>query len=749
MTDNLDNNMADNLGEQGAQGVQGIQGIQGMQGAQGDEGPQGIQGIQGAQGRKGNRGATGPQGAQGDPGIQGGVGSQGAKGIRGATGEKGESGIEGFQGTKGDKGVQGMRGAKGDTGVQGEKGINGIQGVKGIKGDDGAQGAKGDRGLNGFQGEKGIAGAQGAKGERGTDGAQGARGEAGNPGEKGADGYQGATGAQGNKGAQGTRGCDGAQGSAGSKGTTGPQGAKGEAGMQGTRGCEGVQGAKGTKGVTGPQGARGENGAQGARGVGGNVGAQGERGPKGAQGARGEYGYQGDDGEVGYQGITGEDGAIWDDGIRLNGYNTHLFVYSIQDSKFKPVGDDVSPDGQHNYLYIRNGASIKIWLDTNAYNLIRENGEIVIDTVINGEQVETNYKAYYANNISIVGKINPERDLNGVIEFTFRNNGWYYSGGLLSTGGAQGGDYVGGKDIAIRPTLDDSLIDTSLDNEIEASVTVGNINAGDKIPAGSSLSEILEQILIKEFQAATEVPTSVLRVSPLAESYSVGDILPTLNIGHTYTDGKFKPSDGYPTAKFIEYNGSSKINAGCNEGATTYKYDGNVITLNNGQYTDNTPLTEGSHVFTCQTAYGASTVVAKTNLNHNSTTKINAGNTAVSSKTFNVYYNVYIKENIANLPSDYTTLMTAANRHAITSNEVLHDVEYNIQPVSNMVIIIPTVKDFVIYNTLGSLATSEFKVNHAGTVTDGNGVVYNVYYKTNLSTLVSTYKWLTFENANQ
>ena len=226
-------------------------------------------------------------------------------------------------------------------------------------------------------------------------------------------------------------------------------------------------------------------------------------------------------------------------------------------------------------------------------------------------------------------------------------------------------------------------------------------------------------------------------------------MLPTLNISHTYIDGKFKPSDGYPTSKFIEYNGSSKINAGCNEGATTYKYDGNVITLNNGQYTNNTPLTEGSHVFNCQTAYGASTVIAKTNLNHNSRTKINAGNTLVSSKTFNVYYNVYIKENIANLPNNYTTLMTAANRHAITSNEVLYDAEYNIQPISNMVIIIPTAKDFVIYNSLGSLATSEFKVNHAGTVTDGNGVVYDVYYKTNLSTLVSTYKWLTFGNANQ
>ena len=766
MADNLDNNIVDNIG------------------LQGEEGYQGVQGMQGAQGRKGTRGAIGAQGAQGDQGMQGGVGAQGEKGFRGATGFKGETGAKGFQGAQGDKGAQGLQGtrgcdgaqgaagSKGVTGPQGARGADGAQGARGASGADGAQGARGLDGVQGARGEKGKDGAQGArgeagaqgekgengfdgaKGERGDKGAQGARGEKGDPGEKGEKGFQGATGAQGDKGAQGTRGCDGAQGAAGSKGITGPQGAKGDDGAQGTRGCEGAQGAKGTKGATGPQGARGENGAQGAQGARGSDGAQGARGAKGAQGARGEYGYQGDDGEIGYQGITGDEGAIWDDGIRLNGYNTHLFVYNYETRKFKPVGDDVMPDGQHNYLYIRNGATIKIWLDRNAYSLISENGEIVIDNIVNGEEIETNYKAYYANNTSIVSKINPERDLNGVIEFTFKDSGnakgWYYSGGLLSSGsgGAQGVLYSGGKDINVRTGADESLIDTSLDNEIESCVTVGNVNAGDKIPAGSSLSEILEQILIKEFQAATEVPTSVLTVSPLKDSYSVGETLPTLNIGHNYADGKFKPSDGYPMTKFIQYNGSSKINAGCTEGETTYKYDGAVITLNEGLYTNSTPLTEGTHVFSCQTDYGSNTVIAKTNMNHDSTAKINAGKTAVSSKAFNVYYNVYVKESIENLPNDFRTLMTESNRHAITSNTVLYDVEYNIQPINYMVIIIPTVKDYIIYNSLGSVATSEYKANHVGTVMDNYGVEYNIYYKRNLSTLVSTYKWLTFENAN-
>ena len=721
MADNLDNNITngmDEYGIQGIQGAQGIQGIQGMRGAQGIQGIQGMdgmQGMQGIQGRKGAAGEKGLVGTQGFPGIQGNVGFQGEKGTRGATGAMGENGADGFQGPKGEKGAAGAQGARGETGVQGEKGSDGFQGPKGEKGATGPQGARGEEGEQGAAGTNGVQGPQGARGKTGP---------------------------------QGARGCEGAQGAKGTKGVDGPQGERGDNGVQGVRGCDGAQGAKGSRGATGPQGERGETGIQGSRGRVGAIGAQGERGMKGAQGARGEYGYQGDDGEVGIQGLTGEDGAIWDDGIRLNGYNTHLFAYNIQSGKFKPVVDDVSPDGQHNYLYIRNGASIKIWLDRNAYNLISENGEILIDTVVGGEYVETNYKAYYANNVSIVGKINPDKDLNGVIEFTFRNGGWYYSGGLLSSGGGGGaGDIFGGKDITVRGTSDESWIDTSLDSAIESSVSIGNIKAGDTIPAGSSLGEILEKIFVKEFQAATEVPTSVITVSPLNDTYSVGDVLGTLNVGHVYTDGKFKPSEGYPLAKFVEYNGATKINAGCTENGTVYEYDGNEIDVFGGEYTDAEPLAEGEHVFSCQTEYGRSTVVAKTNLNNDSTAKINVGATSVSSRRFNVWYNVYVKESIANLPSDFTVLMTSGNRHWITSNDVLHDVEYTIQPLCNMVIIIPTAKDFAISNSLGSPATSEFKVNFGGVVVDGNGVEYNVYYKTNLSAMESMYKWLDFSNA--
>ena len=601
---------------------------------------------------------------------------------------------------------------------------NSIFGEQGTQGERGIQGETGLQGEDGYQGYQGIQGAQGPRGARGVTGPQGARG---------ANGVQGADGEKGTDGAQGTRGCDGAQGAKGVRGAQGPQGERGENGAQGTRGCDGVQGAKGVRGAQGPQGERGVDGDSGVRGIQGIQGVQGARGVKGAQGARGMMGYQGDDGEIGIQGVTGENGAIWLDGIRLNGYNTHLFKY--RDSKFVPVHPN-------DYLRLEDGAVVKLWINEAAYNSIKESNEIVIDKVVNGELIETNYKAYYVNGTYISTKINPEIDLNGIIEFTFNNNAWYYNGGLLSVSGE--GSYGGGKDIAVVNGDDMSLIDISTDDEIEASVAVGNIAVGDKIPAGSSLSDILTQILVKEYQPATDRPTSVITVSPLSNTYSVGDVLPTLNIGHTYTDGHFKPSTGYPVDKFIEYNGSNPLNAGCTEGTTTYKYGNTVI--GGGEYINTTPLTEGEHSFSCQTNYGASNVVAKTNLNHDSNVRISSGVTTTSTKTFNVWYNVYVVNNVVSLPEDYRTLMVEGNRTVMSSNTVLEDVEYGIESGRSMVIIIPTVKDFTIANILGSEASSEFKANHPGTVSDDNDVLYDIYYKTNASTRTSIYKLLTFMN---
>lgn len=328
------------------------------------------------------------------------------------------------------------------------------------EGTQGTQGRRGDRGPTGAQGAQGTQGAQGGKG------AQGARGCDGAQGTTGSKGVQGPQGLSGEKGAQGERGCDGAQGSSGTRGLQGPQGTKGDRGVQGSRGCDGDKGAQGSRGTQGPQGARGMDGLQGVRGEKGKNGVQGAQGAKGAQGARGEYGYRGDDGEIGYQGITGEDGAIWDDGIRLNGYNTHLFVFNRTENKFKPI------EGQNNILRVEDGASIKIWLDANAYKSLNDNSSsILIDTVSGGQMAGTNYSAFYTIGVYILEKINPDRDLNGVVEFTFKQNAWYYSGGLLSVGGG-GNSLIAGAGIDINDSTD--VISVKIDKGLEFTGTDSN-----------------------------------------------------------------------------------------------------------------------------------------------------------------------------------------------------------------------------------------------------------------------------------
>ena len=198
-------------------------------------------------------------------------------------------------------------------------------------------------------------------------------------------------------------------------------------------------------------------GAQGAAGQRGAAGAQGAQGPKGAQGARGEYGYNGDDGEIGYQGITGDEGAIWHDGIRLNGYNTHLFVYDQTTQEFMPVG------GQNNILRIEDGTTIRVWLDRDAYNSIyNNNSKIVIQELSGGAMVTTNYPAYYSENIYITDRIKPDVDLNGIVDFTFVDGSWYYSGGLISV-----------EDLAVQ----DAIVEYDSENDALIVVRSGKLNS--------------------------------------------------------------------------------------------------------------------------------------------------------------------------------------------------------------------------------------------------------------------------------
>ena len=659
-------------GYQGYQGVQGQRGIKGIDGAIGAQGAQGSQGLRGATGAQGTRGAKGMDGAQG---VQGLTGATGSRGPAGAQGMKGETGITGAQGVTGDAGSQGPRGAQGEPGSDGIDGIQGtqggpgkkgpkgplgLQGEQGPQGDIGFQGLQGERGAQGEDGPKGPSGVQGSRGPKGDQGPKGARGEEGAQGEAGLRGLPGAQGTRGDAGAQGARGCDGPQGTSGSKGVQGSQGTRGEAGAQGTRGCDGAQGAPGMRGVTGPQGLRGEPGAQGTRGPAGKQGAQGATGPKGKSGV---MGYQGPAGDVGIQGVQGEEGAVWHDGIRLTGYNTHFFVYDGS-SKFVPVYE--TPDTrEHNLLYIKNGAVIKIWVDRTSFNFINDNGgRIKIDTYTPGQTTETGtltqFIAYYAGTTLLTQKIT-EDDFNGVIELTFkddvedvRDGAWYYSGGLVGAGGGGTGS-------------------NTTENVINVSgVNIGGYSTGDSIPAGTLFETIFRTMLSKTIDVKANNPRASKHITnEPASEIEVGSRI-SFTLGMNYSDGYFTSSDTetYPNDEFNRINETTggRLSARCAEGAKTYKLNGTTI---QSPEIVSMVVDEKAYKYTGNVAYSASTAVAKMSNGEASDIRIAASSINVDLVSFTGKYKMFYGYTPHLSDLDYSNVFTSKSSLSSLTNKWL------------------------------------------------------------------------------
>ena len=656
-------------GEEGAQGPKGLRGAQGPQGPQGEPGYQGYQGYQGVQGQrgiKGMNGAIGAQGAQGSQGLRGATGAQGTRGAKGMDGAQGVQGLTGATGSRGPAGAQGMKGETGITGAQGVTGDAGSQGPRGAQGEpgsdgiDGIQGTQGGPGKKGPKGPLGLQGTQGPQGDVGLQGLQGERGAQGENGPKGPSGVQGSRGPKGDQGAQGTRGCDGPQGTTGGKGLQGAQGTRGEAGAQGTRGCDGAQGAPGMRGVTGRQGLRGEPGAQGTRGPAGKQGAQGATGPKGKSGV---MGYQGPAGDVGIQGVQGEEGAVWHDGIRLTGYNTHFFVYDGS-GKFVPVYE--TPDTrEHNLLYIKNGAVIKIWIDRTSFNFINDNGgRIKIDTYTPGQTTETGtltqFIAYYAGTTLLTQKIT-EDDFNGVIELTFkddvedvRDGAWYYSGGLIGAGGGGGGGSV-----------TENIINVS-------GVNIGGYNNGYSIPAGTEFETIFRTMLSKSIDVVAVSPKASKNVTGApGDTVEVGSRL-SFTMAMNYTDGYFQSSDKdlYTDAEFNRLNGTTtgKLNAGCERGADTFKLNGTTIA--SGVVT-NLIVEEKGYNYTGNSAFGPSTNIAKMSNGDNSSVRIGASSNNVNLVSFTGKYKMFYGYTPHLSDLDYSNVFTSKSSLSSLTNKWL------------------------------------------------------------------------------
>lgn len=478
----------------------------------------------------------------------------------------------------------------------------------------GIQGEQGDQGERGPRGETGEPGIQGPKGFRGIQGPQG---------PQGSPGYQGYQGAQG---VQGTRGCVGPQGVTGGKGVQGAQGIRGEVGPQGTRGCEGTQGPTGSKGVQGVQGTRGEPGIQGPRGMAGKQGAQG---PTGSKGRNGYMGYQGPSGDVGVQGVQGKEGAVWYDGIRLNGYNTHLFVFNGTD-KFVPTEE--SPNtSENNLLNIKNGATIKLWIDGEALAFLNSNnGRVKIDNYHEGQTTPedgelTQFFAYFSGTTLITEKID-ENDLDCVIELTYRDDfddesagAWYYTGG--SIGGAS--DAVITQPIRVT------------------GVNIGQFNDGDTVPTGTTMQEMFEKLLTKDVDVTPKNPKITFNMSDSTVTYEYGSAVSKTMSVSNYIDGYFESSDktAYPDATFNTNNNTTngKLDAGCAKGTETYSATSGTVS----SATWSIDHIHANVTLTATVPYAESTVTAKTLTNQNSTQKVAAGS-LTPAKTINCKYRIYV-----------------------------------------------------------------------------------------------------------
>lgn len=577
--------------------------------------------------------------------------------------------VQGIQGIQGNQGLQGLRGAQGVQGVQGPIGYNGRIGAQGKIGGYGMQGANGSQGLQGVQGKKGV------------------------------------------QGVQGTRGCNGAQGVAGSSGVQGVQGNRGVQGAQGTRGCNGAQGAIGVTGTQGAQGKRGAQGSVGFMGLQGVNGAQGPQGIKGRIGAQGILGYQGDDGEVGIQGVMGETGSVWVDGIRLNGYNTHLFEFDSDERKF--VSRNVNTD----LLYIRNGAKISVWLDKNAYESIRNSGSIVIDRLEDGEFIETSYPVYYAGKKALSEVITPANDIDSVVELTYREGAWYYSGGLLT------------------PTITKDITVTG--------VELGQLHEGALIEAGTTIQELFNRLLVKEIDVYSinpEVSLEVIEGDIIDNSiYEVGCSI-NGNLDVEYTDGKFVGKAGY------DY----MIDAECQPNMVSYYMNGKKVSGNNIVIDS---IGEEEIVLNSIVTYSDSEAKPRTNVGNLSDVKIEGGSVTTNNITINGCYRIFYGNQTAstastiNDPKTYQFMtqesLTELNKSWMVSNgdTMIESIESTDKNPS-FVIVIPSMWNIIeTQNSLGqsvNVETTWYKQNTIKYNNNGVETEYQVYVSP--STESSVYK---------
>ena len=532
---------------------------------------------------------------------------------------------------------------------------------------------------------------------------------------QGLQGVQGVTCVQGPAGFRGLQGIQGPQGKPGYKGLQGVRGCQGLAGDDGTRGVQGVQGKIGLQGIRGCQGRIGMRGVQGVQGV---------QGKKGRRGAAGYMGYRGDNGEVGIQGLQGEGGyAVYFDGIRLNGYNTNLFVYNRFSDNFVSVNNSF-PD----LLQIKNGAVIKIWMNDEAYTKILETNTIPINSIEDGTAIPTNYPAYYSDNLNISELLLSTSSLNSVIEFTFNDGAWHYSGGLV--GGGSGGDAIFTQGFEVT------------------GMNLGQMTDGTPVAVGDRIETVVRKILTKVVDVKAVLPTMNFTVNKTLENiYEVGTEL-SFVVTSTLVDGYFESSNKstYSDASFNEINHTSngKLDAGCPVISTKY-YLNNTLTVNTINITS---IEEKTYNVQSKINYGNSTVVPKKNDGEDSSVRISNGWTSLATITFKGRYKVFYgttEKILTNVERPYANVFTTkASLSSLASTYInpsgvttVTDSIWSTDAKPSIVLVIPNFVSIEnVSNAFGqSLANPYDKMKIQNTITytvNSVTTTYNVYVMHNL-----------------
>jgi hypothetical protein len=392
---------------------------------------------------------------------------------------------------------------------------------------------------------------------------------------------------------------------------------------------------------------------------------------------------------------------IWVDGVRVDGYNTHLYEYDGE--KF------VTKNSTKGLLSIQEGASIKIWLDANSFDFIKEKeGCILIDDYVDNNLVLTQYPCYYDEQKLLHEALNESTDLNAVVEFTFRDNKWFYSGGLRVT-------YSGDVDITVNSNTTEEI------NVI--GVNLGQYKDGDTINIGTSLEDILRNMLTNKIGVKiSKTPKLTMRLTK-SGPFEVGESVEgTINV--SYQDGQFIGETGY----------NYTSDAGCKE-PEIYTYKMNGVILENNSY--NIPsISEGTTTFTVSGTHGQSTTIPIDNTGEElNDIKIDSAtiNTSTDIKAYYKYFYGYVEYNSDLSEITDETLNNLSSNYLDSNTETINSLKSTENNKPSILLVIPT--DWEIISTKNGkgdvIPTEELSTlwekNENVITHEINGKQYNLY----------------------